>query len=725
MVDQAVKDSIQSAYRQYLTARDIKPRSGQRHMIAEIARYLSGIEMDGDLKRCSEPSACVIEAGTGTGKTLAYLLATIPFATALRKNIVISTATVTLQQQIIDRELPLLKEHTDLEFKVALAKGRGRYLCLHKVDQLLGEQEQGLLPLMDLGQPQDSGEYSQEAYQQFLNWMVDRGWKGDWDSTPEPVEEDLWRQVTTDHRQCLVKRCGFFLQCPYYKSKAEAEQAQVIVANHDLVFSDLSLGGGYVLPPPEQTIYIFDEGHHLADKALNHFAFSAGIKSSQKVLKALSKAVAEGQMGWGHDDKIGNHIPPLSSSSIECHQILEAIQKLLWRTAEWQREYDAGWQGDSVRSIYRYPLGIIPDELIDLSDQCASKIGSIADDLEAILKRLRDLVDKESPGSMSRQVMEQSLMVLSVFQAQVGNMVDVWQQMKRVQEEGAIPVARWLTTTGADGEGDIVVHVSPTNAAGLIKYRLWERAFGTVLTSATLSVAGSFGRLAMQVGLPEDTQYSIHQSPFNFQENCLLRLCDLGSDPSDKEEYLDTLGEAINQLVGRAQATLVLFSARKHMQHVARMLEKKYPENFILVQGGNNKSQLLETHRERVDKGEGSLLFGLASFAEGLDLPGKYLTHVIIAKLPFAVPDDPVEATYAEWLRARGGNPFNQVVLPDAITKLMQACGRLLRSEKDAGEISILDRRLWHKSYGRTILNALPPYRQDFQKLSDLEAVRQ
>ncbi|OZG73495.1 ATP-dependent DNA helicase DinG [Hahella sp. CCB-MM4] len=723
MVDQAVKDSIQNAYRQYLAARDIKPRSGQRHMIAEIARYLAGIEMDGDMKRCSAPSSCVIEAGTGTGKTLAYLLAAIPFASALRKNIVISTATVTLQQQIIDRELPMLREHTDLEFKVALAKGRGRYLCLHRVDQLMGEQEQALLPLMDLGQVENQTEYSQEAYQQLLSWMVDKGWKGDWDSTPEPVDEDLWRQVTTDHRQCLVKRCGFFLQCPYYKAKAEAEQAQIIVANHDLVFSDLSLGGGYVLPPPEQTIYIFDEGHHLADKALNHFAFSAGLKGSQKILKSLSKAISDGQRGWGHDDKIGNHIPSLSTSSIECHKILDSIQKLFWRTVEWQRESDGGWQGDAVRSIYRYPMGVIPEELIELSGLCASRVSSIADDLEAILKRLRDLVDKETPGSLSRQMMEQSLMALSVFQSQVGNMVDVWQQMKRVHDEGSIPVARWLTTTGAEGEGDITVHVSPTNAAGLLKFKLWERAFATVLTSATLSVAGSFTRLSMQVGLPENTQFSIHHSPFNFQENCLLRLCDLGADPSDRDEYLDTLGNAVKSLVKPEQATLVLFSARKHMIHVARMLESHYPDSFILVQGASNKGQLLETHRERVDEGKGSLLFGLASFAEGLDLPGKYLTHVIIAKLPFAVPDDPVEATYAEWLRTRGGNPFSQVVLPDAITRLMQACGRLLRSEKDSGEISILDRRLWYKSYGKTIMNALPPYRQDYLKMADLGAI--
>ena len=322
MVKSEIKTVIQEAYRQYLKARDIRPRSGQRHMIAEIARYLSAIELDGEFGRTSASGACIIEAGTGTGKTLAYLISTLPFASALKKNIVISTATVTLQQQIVERELPLLKNHTSLEFDVALAKGRGRYLCLHKVDLNLQEKQQASLPLgsAEFLPGYGGASFSAEMYQQFLGWMFDDGWKGDLDSLPEPVDEDLWRQVTTDHRQCLNKRCGFLSQCPYYRNKAEVDQAEMIVANHDLVFADLNLGGGFILPPPEQTIYIFDEGHHISDKALNHFAFSAGLKSTQKLLKVMSKAMADGPSAWAGDVSVKARLAPLSALSVECLQ---------------------------------------------------------------------------------------------------------------------------------------------------------------------------------------------------------------------------------------------------------------------------------------------------------------------------------------------------------------------------------------------------------------------
>ncbi|WLQ16921.1 ATP-dependent DNA helicase DinG [Hahella aquimaris] len=704
MVSEGIKEQIQSAYRKYIAARNIKPRSGQRHMIAEIARYLSSIELDGEFRRSNDATTCVVEAGTGTGKTLAYLMASIPFAAALRKKIVISTATVTLQQQVVQRELPLLAQHTDLEFKVALAKGRGRYICLHKLDSYLAGQEQGIL-LLDGPQESGGADVDAEAYQRFMNWMVDKGWSGDWDSAPEPIEETIWSTVTTDHRQCLNKRCSFFTQCAYYKAKMESEKAEIIVANHDLVFADLALGGGFVLPPPEETIYIFDEAHHMADKALNHFAFSAGLKSSQKMLRGLSRALVEGQSVFAYDEQITNRVSPMAALSQEMHHHLDAVARFLNETIEWEEN------DERATFQYRYPMGVIPEELRKLSAAMADKVGEMTKELDAVLKRLRDLAEKEQPGGAQRQAYDQAVMSLSVYQSQVENLEDVWRIMGEEVQEGHTPTARWLTTWAKETDSDVVVHVSPTNAAHLLRKRLWSRAFGCVLTSATLSVAGRFDRLAGQVGLPDGSIFAIHHSPFDFNNNCTLELCDLGRDPQDSESYLEMLSQALLRIIDDKQATLVLFSARKHMQFAARALADTKLGSLIITQDSGNKGQLIDNHRSRVDENKGSVLFGLASFAEGLDLPGDYLKHVIIAKLPFAVPDDPVEATYAEWLKSKGGNPFNQVVLPDAITRLLQACGRLLRSERDSGKISIMDRRLWTRSYGRIILNALPPYK--------------
>jgi len=688
-------------------------------MIAEIARYLSAIEIDGDFKRTSASTACVIEAGTGTGKTLAYLLATLPFAKVLRKNIVIATATVTLQQQIMERELPLLKNYTDLQFNVALAKGRRRYLCLHKVDMNLHGDAQGGLDFAGLN-PAKNNEpetkaadtvFSPAMYQQFIDWMVDHGWPGDFESLPEPVNQALWDQVSTDHRQCLNKGCGFFSQCPYFRNKADIDQAELVVANHDLVFADLNLGGGFVLPPPEQTIYIFDEGHHLSTKALNHFAYSAGIKSAQKLLKALSKLIADGQTSWASDEKIATKVMPLSTVSVECHNLLDAIQIYLWENTEWQSE------AERESFWFRYPMGILPDALQAMAAQCASLLSEFVHELEDIVSRVRELTDKERQGALSRQQLEQVLLQLTSYQSQSENLMAVWQQMQNRSDKASdIPVARWLSTFGADKDSEITVHVSPTNIAGLLQQRLWNRAFAVIMTSATMSIAGNFARLIGQTGIPENSVYSIHQSPFDFAANCTLQLVDPGAEPSDRDSYLNPLATSILQLVNPQEATLVLFSSKRHMNAIADRVGGHYADGLLKVQERESKARLLADHRKHIDQQRGSVIFGLAGFAEGLDLPGRYLVHVIVAKLPFSVPDDPVEATYGEWLRKQGGNPFHQVVIPDATTRLLQACGRLLRSERDVGKISICDRRLWTKSYGATIMQALPPYRRQWLK---------
>src|SRR5690606_31153036 len=170
----------------------------------------------------------------------------------------------------------------------------------------------------------------------------------------------------------------------------------------------------------------------------------------------------------------------------------------------------------------------------------------------------------------------------------------------------------------------------------------------------------------------------------------------------------------LEEIIDPAQGSLVLFSSRQQMQVVRRNLEGSAIYELIITQDDYSKGEVLERHRNRLEQGLGSIIFGLASFAEGVDLPGKYLTHVIIVRLPFAVPDDPVEATLAEWIQERGGNPFLEVSLPDAATKLVQACGRLLRTETDQGKITILDRRLVNRWYGKRLLNALPPFRREF-----------
>ena len=243
-------------------------------MIAEIARALGSVTSDSEGRRISDPAVTVIEAGTGTGKTVGYVLPAVVMAQAKKKRLVISTATVTLQEQIISKDLPDIIVKAGLKFSFTLAKGRGRYACLSKLDRLLQEEE-ATASLMDMfaydGYSLEDDKSSLALYQKMLDEFASSKWEGDRDSWPDALEDQRWRMITTDHAQCSGRRCGYFKQCPFYKARQDLEQADVIVTNHDLVLADLALGGGAILPDPKDTVYVFDEGHHLPDKAIDHF----------------------------------------------------------------------------------------------------------------------------------------------------------------------------------------------------------------------------------------------------------------------------------------------------------------------------------------------------------------------------------------------------------------------------------------------------------------------
>ena len=301
MLTQELKEQIQSLYRECLKAMSLRPRYGQRHMIAAIARSLGEIHEGDDGNRDNQAGIAVVEAGTGTGKTLAYLLAALPVALSKERKLLISTATVALQEQILNKDLPALKEYLSVPFSFALAKGRGRYLCLLKLDKSL-QQLSGMLATVDLFE-QTPEEKDKALYESMLTSFGKGEWDGDRDRWPDEVEHSQWSHLTATHRECSNRRCPHFQNCAFYKARNAMDEADIIVANHDLVLADLSLGGGAILPAPERTIYVLDEGHHLADKALKHFRMELGVKAQRQWLKqvegGLEQFVAQAGMPAG------------------------------------------------------------------------------------------------------------------------------------------------------------------------------------------------------------------------------------------------------------------------------------------------------------------------------------------------------------------------------------------------------------------------------------------
>ncbi|MBC6904627.1 ATP-dependent DNA helicase DinG [Saccharophagus sp. K07] len=701
MLPDTVKQAIQSSYSRFLKTKQLNPRYGQKLMIAAIARTLGAIRLDDEQKRSNDGHICVVEAGTGTGKTVAYLLAAIPAAQALGKKVVVSTATVALQEQIVFKDLPDVRQNSGLAFEYGLVKGRGRYLCLSKLDRILAESHEDLLFLYD----DVSGGISPQdktLYQSMMEQLSTNRWDGDRDSWPEELPQAAWSRVTTDHRQCTGRRCSFVRQCSFFKARDSLDDLDCIVANHDLVLADLALGGGAILPSPQDTIYIFDEAHHLPDKALSHFSAHTRVVSTSRWL-GMSEGQWKGLMESLADAvHIMQIAAPVESALKTTRQLLDTVQPLLV-------PYMAEMDRTAPTPRYRFPQGQVPPALEEIARQLASAFGEVYRLLDKLCNEVSKLLESDhSPVPMDE--LEAVFPLLGSWCSRAEANQDLWKSYSDSTPDPKWPIARWISLIQYEDTVDFEVVSSPILASHTLSQHLWQVCCGAVATSATLTALGSFERFKLRAGTPADATYEVVPSPFDFASRGVLRVPKAAVDGNLVDAHTQAIVGMLPRLLNPTQGSLVLFASRRQMLDVHEQLDDELRER-ILMQGNESKQVLIKAHRDRVDAGQGSVLFGLASFAEGLDLPGRYCEHVIIAKIPFAVPDDPVEAAMAEWIEAQGGNAFMQIAVPDAAIKLVQACGRLLRTEDDAGVVTVLDRRLISKRYGKAILNSLPPFR--------------
>ena len=712
MLSTELKTQIQGAYSRFLEAKSLKPRYGQRLMIAEIAKVLGTIKTDDEGRRLGEPAVVAVEAGTGTGKTVAYSLAAIPTAKAAGKRLVIATATVALQEQIVHKDLPDLMRNSGLNFSFALAKGRGRYLCLSKLDILLqeGQAQSATAQLFEEeGFKIDVDEQSQKLFTTMIEKLAGNKWDGDRDSWPEELEDTRWSQLTTDHSQCTNRHCPNFQQCAFYKAREGMGKVDVIVTNHDMVLADLALGGGAVLPDPRDTLYVFDEGHHLPDKAIGHFAHFTRLRSTADWLtqidKNLTKLLAQNPLP-GDLGRLIEQVPELARE-------LKTQQQFMFAACEQVADFKPGedMQGRE-RPRHRFVGGVVPEHLTELGLELKKGFSKLNDLFTGVTEQLKEAMDGEgSVGIASHQAEEWYPLFGSLLARAKGNW-ELWLAFTAEDPEESPPMARWLTLADSGALFDIEVNASPILAAETLRRNLWNVAYGALVTSATLTALGTFDRYRMRAGLPKVAVTTVVPSPFHHADAGVLRVPNLNADPRDAAAHTAAIIRDLPELVEGSRGTLVLFSSRKQMQDVFDGLDRDW-RKLVLIQGNLSKQETLNKHKARVDDGQHSVLFGLASFAEGVDLPGAYCEHVVIAKIPFAVPDDPVEAALAEWIEARGGNPFMEIAVPDASLRLIQACGRLLRTEQDRGVITLLDRRLVTQRYGKAILNALPPFRRE------------
>lgn len=706
MIADAVKQDIQAYYSQFLQNRKLKPRFGQKLMIAEIAKSLATIEIDEDGKRVAEQGPiCVVEAGTGTGKTIAYLIAVLPIARALGKQVVIATATVALQEQIMFKDIPELQANTDMDFSYLLAKGRGRYLCLSKLDNVLrsNSSQEAMQDLYGL-ELEDPTQLDRQLYEKMLEALGEKRWQGDRDDWPDTLDNQQWRAVSVEHGQCSGSRCSNFSNCYFFRSRQLLQKSDCIIANQDLVLADLNLGGGAILPHPSETIYIFDEAHHLPVKGIAHFAHFIQIRSALNWLDQSKKLFSRLQ------SQAGTELRAMFEKADAA--ALEARHKLNEAFLLFEQFSNLPPGQDMKQTQFTFDRGQVPEELREHCGILYLCFSQLAQELNKILDRIRQCMENEG-GELDSRLAESWYPTLGSMQARCEASLLLWFHFANQDQQANVPQARWLTFSKLQDDLEITLSCSPILAAEALTEKLWNECFAAVLTSATLSALESFDFLSMRTGLPAGSNFCRIGSPFNFAEAGVLRIPEKGFDAGDSVSHTLAIISSLPELLEQDRGALVLFSSRKQMQEVLNGLAADFRSD-ILSQDDYPKQQLIELHKKTVDAGARSIIFGLASMSEGIDLPDAYCSHVVIAKLPFSVPDEPVDVTLGQWLKDQGKNPFTEITVPETAMKLVQASGRLLRSESDRGKITILDERLLSRRYGADILNSLPPYRREF-----------
>ena len=580
-----VKQDVQQLYRQLVKRLELTPRWGQKQMIATVANHFLAINRGEDGHRIDDNPVCLVEAGTGTGKTLAYMVACLPIAKALDKKLVISTATIALQEQIVQKDLPALKKHGGYAFDFRLAKGRRRYLCVSRLDQALS-QNASIDPTQALFEDELALKldgHQQALYKDMVVQLGSNQWNGDRDAWQEPLAEDHWRPITTDHKGCTNRRCSHFSQCPFFKARDGLEQADCIVTNHDLVLADLALGGGAILPAPEDTIYIFDEGHHLADKTLKQFTHQQGIRQlsrwygqTRSGVKKFLKEWQGGGKGAQVSQQVQDHIQVLEQQLISLEQFLD---QSAFRPEE----------GYQQQENYRFAQGIVPAELVQMSHDLGLGSARLARDLGALHSLMDDVVKGDQNGLPKDQA-ESYLAAFGVLQQNAEQQLGLWQAYAKVDREGEVPMARWLQYWQTPERVDLEISASPIMAAELLQENLWQRCFGALLTSATLTALGRFERLITHAGMnPLSTQLAV-QSPFDFSKSqiCVPKEA---IEPGSETVFVEQLIKGLKAQLNKTEASLVLFTSRRVMQLVFEGMGDVW-QDLILQQGESSKQRL-------------------------------------------------------------------------------------------------------------------------------------
>ena len=624
-------------------------RPGQLAMAQAVAGVLAaGSEADWNKAALGSATMLAAEAGTGIGKTLAYL---VPAVLSGQK-VIVSTGTLNLQEQILRKEVPFIKEYLDSGLDAICVKGRQNYLCLHRYNQLLADPQQGL--------------FGERWGARLAEWVGETktGDRGELFWLPD--DAPLWQQLSCSTGQCLGMHCPEGNDCFINRLRKRAAKARLLIVNHHLFFSDLALrrfGFAEVLPRYESVI--FDEAHHLEDVATRYFGMSFSQYQLIDMLSDIEKT-AQGELD-----------APAATKTMQLARALgSGADRLL---ALFPKERGRFPLQNIIKSLSDWPGEV--EEILIL-------FGALAEHLETLT------VHGEVWEGLRRRCTELA------------------ESLQRVGLEQNSAFVYWAERR----ERTIMISASPIEVAGELQASLYSTVRSIVFTSATLTTAGNFNYFSERLGLPAEAETLSLPTPFDYGGQTLFYMPPKDFPPPAVAAYGRQARERmLDLLLAAGGRALVLFTSLSAMRAAHEFLADRlsYP---LLVQGSAPRQALLEDFQADTH----SVLLAVASFWEGVDVPGEALSCVmdvigealslvVIDKLPFEVPSDPVIMARMDAVRAQGGNPFFDFQVPRAILTLRQGVGRLMRKGTDRGAIAVLDVRLSTKSYGRLFMQSLPP----------------
>lgn len=650
----------------------------------------------------------LVEAGTGTGKTISYLIPAISWALQNEERVVVSTNTINLQEQLIDKDLPLLRKAFDRDFNYSLVKGMSNYLCLLRAETV----NDGLFEMAEDDEVDPIGS--------ILEWVkvTEDGSLSDLSFSPP---DSVWDKVSAESDSCLRARCPYYSRCFFFKSRRELASAQVLVVNHHLLFSDLSIKGASdksdagILPPFNRVI--FDEAHHISDAATSHFGMRATKFGLIRVLRRLKRKGRKGEhkgLIFYTASVAAKLAPQLKTGAL--NDVLKRVEQNLSPKVDAAEDYIR----DAFDSLYEFSLAIsrekesTKDEVnlrlteieferegwVDI-DRKFSILRIRLKELQEEIKAFTDiLLDYETDNDIAKLIVE--------FRG-VGNKLDyasdVITSFISLEDDGFV---RWVE--GRTGRGGALsgLGLSPLDISPIIKERLYGKASTVVMTSATMAVGKSFNFMKTGLGLTDDSRVSelILPSSFNYKEQLLLAIPDDLPEPGTSS-YAGAISPLIKDALRLTNGSaLILFTSYSLLQTVYEQISPDIESEGIMTlkQGMLPRARLLDKFR----KVNSSVLFATDSFWEGVDVPGSALSLVIITRLPFRVPTEPIIEARVEHMESQGLNSFMEYSLPVAVLKFKQGFGRLIRTRTDKGAVMVLDTRIISKFYGKFFLDSLP-----------------